>query len=296
VSIDRHSHSDNPMLEERMNLHDLLLRDWGTDLPIRGGWGGSREDPIIVTAPDAESVAATRVVTLRGIGNGRGVFWRTISLALLDDPWPGIEQFKIETVQLTDTQIITQTENHYFDVSAMIAAQKRWLSSPVIAHHDECGLAFPFEIGWLHFDSARNYEQGAPGLGYSLCYRGPGVTATVYVYDQRLADIPDDVADSVIRDEFERAAHEIATERPDLVAWPGHPNNPDCIERYYRAGDDGRGASHLWLTTACGRFLKARVSWDRDPFIDKAAKLFVDTLLVNTRSSDRSDNPGSRIH
>lgn len=71
------------MCDERLTLHDLLLRDWGTDLPLQGGWGGSREDPIIITASDADSVAATRVVTLRGIGNGRGVFWRTISLALV---------------------------------------------------------------------------------------------------------------------------------------------------------------------------------------------------------------------
>jgi len=44
-----------------------MLRDWGTDLPIRGGSGGSREDPIIITASDPSIVAETRSLTLRGI-------------------------------------------------------------------------------------------------------------------------------------------------------------------------------------------------------------------------------------
>jgi hypothetical protein len=202
--------NDNPMPEERITVHDLLLRDWGTDLPIRGGSGSSREDPIIIiTTPDADTVAATHLLTLRGIGRGRRIFWRTVAHTLLGDPWPGIEQFQIETVQLTDTQqmtsqIITQTEDYYFDVSAMIAAQQRWLSPPVPVHHDVSGLAFPFEIGWLHFDSALDYESRSPGLGYSLLYGAPGIKATLYVYDLGLAAIPDDVADSVVRDEFER--------------------------------------------------------------------------------------------
>ena len=106
-----HLDIDNPMPEEPIALHDMLLRDWGTELPIRGGYGGSREDPIIITTSDADSVAATRLWTLRGLGRGRGIFWRTIAHTLLGDQWPGIERFKIETVQLTDTQIITQTEN-----------------------------------------------------------------------------------------------------------------------------------------------------------------------------------------
>jgi hypothetical protein len=277
---------DNPMVEERIALHDLLLRDWGTDLPIRGGYGGSREDPIVITATDADDVATTRLLTLKGLGRGRRIFWRTIAHTLLDDPRPGIEQFKIETARLTDTQIITQTENYYFDVSAMIAAQQRWLSPRVVVHHDVSGLAFPFEIGWLVFDGATNYEPHAPGLGYSVCYKAPGITATLYVYDRGMTTIPDDVAESAVQDEFERAAGEIATAQPDLhVAWADHPKNPDCLERYYRVGDDWRRASLLWLTTTRRRFLKARVTWDRDQFIDRAAQNFVSTILANTRNS-----------
>src|SRR5215468_3031956 len=169
------------MLEAR-TLHDLLLGGLGIELPIRGGYGGSREDPIVITAPDADGVALTRFLTLHALGRGRGIFWRTVANTLLGDEWPGIEQFKIETVRLTETQMITRTENFYFDVSAAIAARRRWQSPRVIAHQDVSGLLFPFEIGWLHFDKGENIEPEAPGLGHSLNYKAPGIICTLYVY------------------------------------------------------------------------------------------------------------------
>jgi hypothetical protein len=110
------------MPDERITLHDLMLRDWGTELPIRGGYGQSREDPIVVTTPEAENVALTQVLILRGLGRGRGIFWRAITHALLGDQWQAFSSSRSRRLKLTDTQITTQSENYYFDVSAMIAA------------------------------------------------------------------------------------------------------------------------------------------------------------------------------
>jgi hypothetical protein len=273
------------MLEERIALHDLLLGGLGTELPIRGGYGCSRDDAIIITKPDADAVALTRLRTMQALGKGRGVFWRTLANTLLGEQWPNIEQFKIETVRLTDTQIVTRTENFYFDVSEMMAARHRWQSPPVIVHRDISGLMFPFEIGWLHFDKSENNEVDAPGLGHSLNYNAPGITGSLYVYDRGLANIPDDVANAVVQDEFEKAAQEIDTHRPDLAASPDVPPRQDCLERYYRVGDSGRQASLLSLTTSRQRFIRARVTWVRDHFIDDAAMTFVDTLLGRIRQS-----------
>jgi hypothetical protein len=273
------------MLEERIALRDLLLGGLGTELPIRGGYGCSREDAIIITKPDADGVALTRVRTMQALGKGRGVFWRTIANALLGDQWPGIEQFKIETVRLTETQIITRTENFYFDVSEMMTAQRRWQSPPVIVHQDISGLVFPFEIGWLHFDKSENNELDAPGLGHSLNYKAPGVACSVCVYDRGLANIPDDVAGAVVQNEFEKALRDIDAHRPDLAACSDQPPRQDCLERYYRVGDAGHQASLLCLTTSRRRFIKLRVTWVRDQFIDEAAMTFVDTVLTYIRQS-----------
>jgi hypothetical protein len=270
------------MLEER-TLHDLLLGGMGIELPIRGGYGGSREDPIVITASDVDGVALTRFLTLHALGRGRGIFWRTVANALLGDEWPGIEQFKIETVRLTETQMITRTENFYFDVSTVIAARQRWQSPRVIAHRDVSGLVFPFEIGWLHFDKGEDNERDAPGYGHSLNYRAPGVVCSLYVYDRGLPSVPDNVANSVVRDEFETAARDIATLRPDFEAVPDQPPAEDCLERYYRVGE-GQQASLLWLTTSRGRFIRARVTWVRDQFIDEAVTTFIAAVLANIRN------------
>jgi hypothetical protein len=281
------------MVEQR-TLRDLLMGGTGIELPIGGGYGGSREDPIVITAPDMDGVALVKALTLHAVGRGRGIFWRTVANSLLGDEWPGIEQFKIETVRLTETQMITRTENFYFDVSTAIAAHQRWQSPQVVAHHDVSGLVFPFEIGWLHFDKGEDVERDSPGLGHSLNYRGPGINCSLYVYDKGLASVPDDVADAVVQGEFEEAARDIATHRPDFEAVADQPSSTqDCLERYYRVGE-GQQASLLWLTTSRGRFIKARVTWVRDHFIDEAAMTFVATVLANIRRF--GPLPTRRVH
>ncbi|MBO0752766.1 MAG: hypothetical protein J2P53_11675, partial [Bradyrhizobiaceae bacterium] len=232
----------------------------------------------------ADGIAMARLLTLHALGRGRGIFWHTIGEVLLGDAWPGIEQFKIKSVRLTQTQMITRTENFYFDVSAAIAA-RRWPSPAVIAHQDISGLMFPFEIGWLHFDGAENHEPDSPGLGHSLNYKAPGVTCSLRVYDRGRANVPDDVAASVVQDEFEEAAREIASHRPDFEVMADQPSpGQDCLERYYHVGEAGRQASLLWLTTSRGRFVKARVTWVRDPFIDEVAMSFIGAVLAHIKN------------
>lgn len=277
------------MPDELTSLHDLLLRDWGTELSISGGYGRSREDPIVVTTLDAEGTALTQRLTLRGLGRGRGIFWRTIAHALLGDQWPGIEQFKIETIELTEKQVVTQTENYYFDVSSMIAAHQRWQALPVIVHHDISGLKFPYEIGWLHFDNSHDHELRTPGLGHSLHYKAPGIVCSVHVYDRGRTDIADDVTDDVIQKEFESATSEIATVRPHFAAWAHQATRQDYLSSFYRVADEGHEVSLLLLTTSRGRFIKARMTWFREPFIDSAARNFVDTLLAITRSGGQQN-------
>jgi hypothetical protein len=275
-----------------MALHDMLFRDWGTDLPIRGGYGQSQQDPIIITATDPETVALTQMLTIQGLGRGRRVFWRSLDRVLLGNEWPQIEQFKIETVELTKTEIITQTENYYFDVSAMNDLHRKWSASPVVSHRDTSGLVFPFEIGWAHFDGSVNNESEVPGLGFSFQYKAPSIDFTVYVYDLGRTDISDDATDQVVRYEFEAADRDIVKVNPELVAWPDQPAYTDHMMRYYKIGNDARDASLLALTVSHGKFIKVRATWSRDPFIDRVANNFIESLLAlirHKRSSDTKD-------
>jgi hypothetical protein len=71
------------------------------------------------------------------------------------------------------------------------------------------GLTFPPELGGAPRISVRAYEPNNPGLGYSAGYRHGEATSTVYIYDNRVASIPDDLKSAVVRGQFDQAKADI---------------------------------------------------------------------------------------
>jgi hypothetical protein len=64
------------------------------------------------------------------------------------------------------------------------------------------GLTFPVEIGGARRLGVRDHEAGSAGLGYSAGYRHGAMTSTVYIYDDGLPSIPDDLKSAVVRDQL----------------------------------------------------------------------------------------------
>jgi hypothetical protein len=75
------------------------------------------------------------------------------------------------------------------------------------------GLTFPASIAGAERFSVHDYEKDSPGLGYSVGYRSPGATTTVYIYDLRKRGIPDDPSAPVIGAELEAAKADIVAAR-----------------------------------------------------------------------------------
>lgn len=48
-----------------MTLREMLLKDFGKDLPISGGFGQSAEDPIVLTSKSAMDAATTQLEVAR---------------------------------------------------------------------------------------------------------------------------------------------------------------------------------------------------------------------------------------
>jgi hypothetical protein len=71
------------------------------------------------------------------------------------------------------------------------------------------GLTFPAAIAGAERFSVRDYEKDNPGFGHSVGYRQPGMVTTVYVYDLKKPEIPDNPAAPAIKAEFESARAEI---------------------------------------------------------------------------------------
>ena len=100
-----------------MTLKELLKKDFDADLEISGGFGNSIDNCIIIHKTYKNDHVAIEYYILECLGIGRGIEWKRIEQSLLNDKNRMIDKLKIETTQLTDTEIITQIENYYFDIT-----------------------------------------------------------------------------------------------------------------------------------------------------------------------------------
>jgi hypothetical protein len=100
-----------------MTLKDLLEKDFRTELPISGGFGNSIDNAIIIHKNGINDYVGTEYFILKCLGNARRIEWKTLGQDLLYHSNRKIDKIKIETKQLTETQIITQIENYYFDIT-----------------------------------------------------------------------------------------------------------------------------------------------------------------------------------
>lgn len=111
-------------MEDTLSLRELLKQDFDLDLPISGGSGNSKDNPIIIE-PTRNPVDVEYAV-LKCLGIGRNVQWKFLRQEFFTYNGKRMDKIKIEVVELTDTQIITTIENYYFQLPD-IQKQPNWL-------------------------------------------------------------------------------------------------------------------------------------------------------------------------
>jgi len=198
---------------------------------------------------------------LRGIGKGRGVLWRTLGRTPLKQKGISLEQVKIESKTVGESEIVTQRSNYYFDVS-LAAPDGTPLPSAVGWQHKETRLIMPYEIGWLHFDSSTDNEALAPGLGHSLAYGAPGIKATIYIYDKGRSDILKDVSGSIVKGEFNSAVSDLMKLHPKAVALGDLSYKGSMVYKKFLIDQD---LSIVAMALRAGKFVKLRMTFVNDP-------------------------------
>ena len=176
--------------------------------------------------------------------------------------------------------------------TGLAAQQTRGDGGPGDVIH--AGLTFPTSLLDLKRISVRDYEE--PGLGFSIGYQSPTITATVFVYDRRIRNIPAGIDSPEVRAEFDRAYAEL--ER--AVRQGTHPsiNRLELRERgelrttpikfrfatvdLFGSGNAKR--SFLFVTGFHGAFLKARIT-ALNAGGDAEAKNFIKALGEQLSSS-----------
>ena len=102
-------------------LREMLFQDFEEDFAIQGGFGGSREDPVVFLPEARRSYPKNEYDIIRAICIGRGVSFKLLQQSMIEHNGKMLDQVKIETVETTATEIITSVENYYFDISACMA-------------------------------------------------------------------------------------------------------------------------------------------------------------------------------
>ena len=100
-----------------MTLRELIKLDFDAELEISGGIGNSLENSIIIHRTSLNDYVGTEYFILKCLGAGRRVEWKIIGQELLSANEKKIDKIKIQTIETTAQEIITQIENYYFDIT-----------------------------------------------------------------------------------------------------------------------------------------------------------------------------------
>ena len=98
-------------------VRQLIKRDFCVDLPISGGTGNSVRNAVVIHYMQPNIYVSVEYAYLKYIGIGKGISWIRISQELFDLDNRTYDKLKIKTVLETDTEVITQIENFYFDIT-----------------------------------------------------------------------------------------------------------------------------------------------------------------------------------
>jgi hypothetical protein len=100
-----------------ISLRKLINEDFGIDLPIKGSTGNSIENPVIIEWTPNDDFVSVEFAYLRCIGMARGIEWKFISQKQMNHDGRKIDRLTIKTRQFGVSEIITQQENYYFDIT-----------------------------------------------------------------------------------------------------------------------------------------------------------------------------------
>lgn len=213
---------------------------------------GSRANPIALHSCSNEIATLTVLKTLRSWEKEHGNSIRFLDWEAADENEPDIHRVRFQRQRFTKTEIQTDRVSFYFDFSAVEGITIPSLS-PTIWSYGEA-IAFPHDLGWLHFDNQVQNSQDSEPLNVSLFYSCPEGNAAIYIYG---SCVPDDM--QAIVDEAEKALVAVqAVKQEAETPWPfDHYGS-----QYGRFLLIGNQISFLGISAKGGKFIKVRLTFN----------------------------------
>ena len=196
-------------------LRQLLIDDFKIDLPISGGTGQSIGDPIVIETQHKHVASRAEMDILRCINKQLGRHWRLVGkVRINDDLNCDIEKVSFEAKYPEGDEVITDTRNFYFDISALNLDEDKTTPTCYVSVGEDGRFNVPYQLGWVNFTNSIDNEAVQAGAGLSVAYDAPCNKVTVFIYDKALAVIDPVIAPALLDDEFSKAKADILTRNP----------------------------------------------------------------------------------
>lgn len=140
-----------------MNLKELLNKDFGIELPISGGFGNSISNSIIIHKTDRNNKVEIEHFVLQCLGKGRGIDWEILEIETSSFGNRKIDKVKIKTKELTESEIITQIENFYFDITEFFEKEGK-------THFNEVETIAKIKERIIELESVNEFNRKCVGL------------------------------------------------------------------------------------------------------------------------------------
>jgi hypothetical protein len=242
-------------------------RDFRLGLPLGAGRPHS-SDPLQILTDDPAMAANAAAAVVAAIHAANGRLWKLFGLA-----WEEVNGRPLLCVS-TDVVEGATREGLEMAAAAFFFDPVRLAPSPDVAWPSPgrtvpgCGLPVPFELGWLHLLRTVDHESARRGAGYGYEYSAPGVTGTLYVYDDGHDLTQATVETPAVRQAAEDARAEVLGFHRDaamgeVTPWadPEHGLAPVL----YSVGRLADGMKTLLLlAVARSRLVKLRLTFDPD--------------------------------
>lgn len=149
------------------------------------------------------------------------------------------------------------------------------------------GAPFPARVGSFVRQNFRDYESESVGLGQSIGYkREDGTTATIYIFDLQMPNVPNNILDPIVRDQFSQAISDVFQfHRGDKVELQyerikkARNGAPEFLFAAFKIVSELTSKmSYIFLTARNGKFVKVRVSNTANLSDDNLTQHFFETM------------------
>jgi hypothetical protein len=230
-------------------LRDLLLKDFGLDLPIAGGSGRNAQDPIVMDTDSLFDAIEAQDSLAACLFGGPEHQWRLVGKQA-DSARPWIECCHYEIRFIDGERLVAEPRQLWFDLRRLKLTPGRTTPACGVPLGERFGFGLPAQFGWLHFVQMSPSSTEAGGLKLDYASRQTQVALTLY------PAAGDQASESGLQAEMDRAMAALRTEFPGLQPVSENKN----VNLRYASFDAGRQFSALALTRYRGHYCHIRMT------------------------------------